>query len=172
MPVSNHLTTQSARRASIAVALLWAGCASAPSFPDVPRAPWTSVEALLGTVRSWPLATSNKAPWAFHVLMPKKLSQPDLLAIHDAFESRGYHDPHASPSVVAELTEMVVRLVLADPVTLRVETRAAAEELWLAGIPFGTTVGNSLWLTLPRRAIPAAKAALANIVPNASWREW
>jgi hypothetical protein len=74
--------------------------------------------------------------------------------------------------VAAEITDLEARLVLADPVTLHVDTRSVAERLWVAGIPFGTTAGNSLWLILPRRAIPTARSALAGIVPDSGWREW
>lgn len=156
---------------SLTLAILMAACAANPSIPEVPRVPWTSVDGLLEVVKAWRPATSPDAPWALQVLIPDTLGDADLSKIRDAFRSRGYEDPHASPSVIAEVTEFEVRLVLADPVELDIPTRSVAERLWLAGIPFGTTIGNSLWLILPRRAIPAARATLSDLVPDTKWRE-
>ena len=156
----------------LGIAGLLQSCAISPAADKVRRVPWSSVTELLNAVASWPLATSTEAPWAIEVLVPDDLSESDFVMIHDAFRSRGYQASHASPSVVGEVTKFMVRLALADPVELRIETRSVAETLWLAAIPFGTTGGNSLWLILPRRAIPAARAALAGVVPDSAWREW
>ena len=123
-------------------------------------------------IASWPHGESMESQWEMRILVPDDLSHDAEDVIISSLRSRGYGSYGRVESWAGLFSSLNEWLVLADPVELQIETRSVAQELWLAGIPFASTVGNSCGLVLPRRAIPAARAVLSDRVPQSGWGQW